>query len=129
MKYQCSNPECNKTFIHTAKAVNYSFPKTTGITTDYIETAVCPHCGSKNYDETTQAPVVQVQVESVYIYDLTSGPQTALDALLAQGYVIVNRYSKQYHLEKPKSAPIDANPTLKDVIKAGIEQAKQEASQ
>lgn len=66
---------------------------------DFLETYVCPFCQTKEFEEVKEAdPAVQ----NVYIYELGTGPQTALDALLADGYVIVNRYSKQYHLEKPK---------------------------
>ena len=60
---------------------------------------VCPDCGNRNIVEYTEPAS---EVANVYIYDLGSGPQTELDGLLAQGYVIQNRYSKQYHLEKPK---------------------------
>ena len=40
-------------------------------------------------------------IEAVYIHDLTTGDQTNLTYLLSEGWVIVNRYAKQYHLEKP----------------------------
>jgi hypothetical protein len=66
-----------------------------------LEVSVCPFCQSKTFDE-YQEPVANV--ESVYIYELTSGPQLGLDKLLADGYVIVNRYAKTYSLEKLKVA-------------------------
>ena len=69
---------------------------------NFIEFKVCPVCPHNNaiIEETVETTI---NVESVYIYELTTGPQTALDALLAQGYVITNRYAKAYHLEKPKA--------------------------
>lgn len=91
MKYACLT--CKKSFIHTAQLTNY------GKDHELIETNVCPFCQSKEYEEVKEADTA---VQNVYIYELGTGPQTALDALLADGYVIVNRYSKQYHLEKSK---------------------------
>jgi hypothetical protein len=96
MKYQCLNENCKKTFMTPAK-------KTETLTENITqETSVCPHYQSVNYEEAQLQPLAQPQIESVYIYDLTSGKQEALDKLLSEGYVIVNRFSKQYHLEKPK---------------------------
>ena len=94
--YQCN--ACGRTFNHPAKQT-LRLPSNSIGERDFLETYVCPFCNSKEYKEYTDP---QPEVSNVHIYDLTSGPQTALDALLAQGYVIVNRYSKQYHLEKPK---------------------------
>jgi hypothetical protein len=66
-----------------------------------FEVHCCPFCQSLNFDE---IPTIEKQVEAVYVHDLTAtGPQTDLDGLLAQGYVIVGRYAKQYILEKAKS--------------------------
>jgi hypothetical protein len=70
---------------------------------NWIESKQCPECGSIHFTEYTE-PIIPATVESVYIYDLTSGPQTELNGLLAQGYVIINRYAKTYSLEKPKVA-------------------------
>lgn len=64
-----------------------------------IEKSVCPFCQSLEYAEYTEP---ELQVEAVYVYDLTTGPQTELAGLLAQGYTIKNRYAKQYILEKLK---------------------------
>jgi hypothetical protein len=118
MKYQCET--CKKTFIHPAKVTEntYSQPQKivdnttagtinltefTSLVLKAVETPTCPHCKSKEYVEFVE-PIVTEEIANVYIYDLTNGPQTDLDGLLAQGYRIVNRYSKQYHLEKPKEA-------------------------
>jgi hypothetical protein len=105
MNYQCE--KCKKVFIHPAKHVHFLEPKdiavdedTTIKAGDTVETDVCPFCFSKDFSECAD----NQDVSNVYVYDLTSGPQTELDGLLALGYRIVNRYSKQYHLEKPKEA-------------------------
>jgi hypothetical protein len=70
------------------------------VPSEILETDVCPFCQSKTFTEYVE-PVEVEQVENVYVYELGSGPQTVLDGLLAQGYRIVNRYAKAYHLEKP----------------------------
>jgi hypothetical protein len=77
-----------------------------------LEVSVCPFCQSKTFDE-YQEPVANV--ESVYIYELTSGPQLGLDKLLADGYVIVNRYAKTYSLEKLKVV-IPKGETIEEII-------------
>ncbi len=119
MKYQCLS--CKKTFIYASKQIITNAPVTyldlrESQTTDArlkaelekkvevtntIEHQVCPFCGSKEFDEFVEQKPIE-EVSNVYIYELTNGPQTELDGLLNQGYKIVNRYSKQYHLEKPK---------------------------
>jgi hypothetical protein len=66
-----------------------------------IEKSVCPECNSIHFTEYVEP---SNKVQNVYVYDLTSGPQTTLDALLAQDYDIVARYAKAYHLEKKKPA-------------------------
>ena len=104
MQYQCDKEHI---FIHPAKIsdlttgiVNTDGALTRTITNQKIlEYHVCPFCMSLNLKEYVE-PTTEVQ--NVYIYDLTSGAQTKLDELLAEGYVIVNRYAKAYHLEKPK---------------------------
>jgi hypothetical protein len=105
MKYCCLN--CNRIFLHPAKLIEtqpsamFSDGSRTKIGDAQTETSVCPICLNKTYEEIAE---VAEDIANVYIYDLTTGPQTALDHLLAEGYKIVNRYSKQYHLEKPKEA-------------------------
>ena len=95
--------KCDKghLFIHPAKATELHPADINGkIRADTVmESSVCPYCFSLDLElvEEQEPPV-----ENVYIYDLTSGPQTQLDGLLAQGYKIKNRYAKQYHLEKCK---------------------------
>jgi hypothetical protein len=108
MKYICKN--CQTLFIHPTKLIKNSFyevklnpttaankiPENLQTST---ETCVCPQCLSHNYDELTEN---QPEIANVYVYDLSSGPQSKLDELLSQGYKIAARYSKQYILEKPK---------------------------
>lgn len=120
MKYQCLNESCGKLFQHAARLTNYGFNFNDAanikqpvpymhpadfVTTAHLETYVCPYCGSRDIEEYTPEPLPQTveEIGNVYIYDLTSGAQTGLDKLLAEGYKIVNRYSKQYHLERPKA--------------------------
>lgn len=95
MKYYCKT--CNKQFLHAAKQILSGMT----ITEPVLEVYVCPFCQSKDFDELTEN---QTEIGNVYVYDLTSGPQTKLDELLAQGYKVAARYSKQYILEKPKEA-------------------------
>lgn len=95
----CGNPQCKRTFLYTAKLTTMPNDQ------DMLEQQVCPYCNSVDFQEEPVIiqQIVQPQVESVYIYDLSTGKQEALDKLLSEGYMIVNRFSKQYHLEKPKS--------------------------
>jgi len=110
MKYECLEETCKKQFLFPAKISKPLTEKsgtvilqTMAVQGDMIETHVCPYCQSLNIQETT-APTQGIA--NVYIYELTTGAQTELDKLLAAGYQIVNRYSKQYHLEKPKPAEV-----------------------
>lgn len=87
----CTN--CQKRFIYASIKVEMLESST-------LETHVCPYCQSIDLTEAPLETVQPVSVEAVYVHDLTSGNQEALNKLLAEGYVIVNRYAKQYHLEK-----------------------------
>jgi len=119
--FECQNPNCAKQFHYAAKYTvhQYSKPEVkeqigTIITVEpivlsTIEEFLCPFCKSKEFTEYIPPTPTQEEIANVYIYDLTSGAQTALDALLAQGYRIQQRYAKQYFLEKPKTSPIEAN--------------------
>jgi len=113
MKYQCLNEICGKLFLYPAKRET-----TTPITEVKLEVHVCPYCGSIDIEEYTPEPLAQTveEIANVFIYDLTTGAQTQLDKLLADGYKIVNRYSKQYHLEKPKAKPIESAYTNMDQL-------------
>lgn len=117
MQYQCAM--CKAVFLHPAKLV-ITNPTTDKNVIDVFEVSTCPHCKSIEY---TEAPPAESQVESVYIYELTTGSQTELNGLLAQGYVIVNRYAKVYHLEKDVSKGSFKNPDPDD-NKVFMEQAE-----
>jgi hypothetical protein len=108
---------CKKTFIYPAHVTeitpsfqapnSYAPPNwttsATPMVTDckQVEYTVCPYCRSLDI-QTKEETVPQETVAKVYVYELTTGAQTELDKLLAEGFRIVNRYSKQYHLEKLK---------------------------
>lgn len=115
MKYQCNNPNCKKSFLHTAQLTNY------GKDHELIETNVCPFCQSKEYTEFVEPAE---EISSVKSVDLAQ-----VDDYLKLGYKVKELHAKTATLVKMETAPKDANLTLKDVIKAGIEQAKQEAPQ
>jgi hypothetical protein len=106
--YECLEEKCKKQFLFAAKIIApikkidwregpNIVEVTAGVATK--ETHQCPYCGSLNIQE---AKSTVEDIANVYIYELTTGAQTELDKLLAQGYQIVSRFSKQYHLEKPK---------------------------
>lgn len=105
MRFQCQNPECSnpntqKLFHYTAKDIVCVDDSTLS----FRETMICPYCQSKDFIEYTEPAPVQEEIQNVYVHDLTTGAQTKLDELLAQGYKIQARYAKQYFLEKPKES-------------------------
>jgi hypothetical protein len=130
MKYQCLN--CDKLFVYPAKLISVGLNGNHHLETaptafmhpaDYVITStvevhVCPYCNSSDIEEYTPAPLPQTveEIANVFIYDLTTGAQTQLDRLLADGYKIVNRYSKQYHLEKTKAKPTESAYTNPDML-------------
>lgn len=95
MRFKCLNPECGKLFVYAATANEWK--ETTSVS---LEKHVYPYCQSLTFSEYTEQPEAQAPVEAVYVYDLTTGMQDGLNKLLAEGFEIVNRFSKQYHLEK-----------------------------
>jgi hypothetical protein len=101
--HKCNNPECQKTFLYPAKKAFTPEPIGLNAKYDLLEIPVCPFCNSIDFQEAPPQPTQQQQVEAVYIYELTTGSQDKLNQLLADGFQIVNRFSKQYHLEKPKT--------------------------
>ena len=107
----CTN--CQKRFIYASIKVEMLESST-------LETHVCPYCQSIDLTEAPLETVQPVSVEAVYVHDLTTGNQEALNKLLAEGYVIVNRYAKQYHLEKPKAPKeqLAASQALSDLQEA-----------
>lgn len=131
MKFICLNESCGKLFVYpSVLTVTINQNPTVAVSNlavqgDNQQTHVCPYCLSPDIEEYIPAPEPQPveEIQNVYIYDLTTGPQTALDQLLAQGYQIVNRYSKQYHLEKPKAKPVE-HKELKEIIRDAMQEAK-----
>ena len=104
---------CKRTFIYPAKEtktlpmvkITYPFGCSTDEKTEthepiIIEKSVCPFCYEPDI-AVQEEPLQQEKIGNVYVYELTTGPQTELDKLLADGYVPMNRTSKQYVLEKP----------------------------
>lgn len=94
----CNN--CGKHFVFAAKQITSKEAFSTSGISEVLENYVCPFCLSIDIDVGKEE---SKQVEAVYIYELTVGNQEKLNALLADGFQIVNRFSKQYHLEKPKA--------------------------
>lgn len=104
MKYQCDQGHI---FLHTA---TYISGNKDAVATGEVQ--CCPFClKDTSIPNVCYTELAEENVANVYVYDLTTGPQTQLDQLLADGFKIVNRYSKQYHLEKPKAkvAPKDTD--------------------
>ena len=103
---------CKRTFIYPEKQITYQFngiddPKNAkfihpgdSVPISQIEKQVCPFCYEPDI-AVQEEPLQQEKIGNVYVYELTTGPQTELDKLLADGYVPMNRTSKQYVLEKP----------------------------
>ena len=127
-KFKSENPACGKLFHYAAKLTSTlsaseetaKVAEAQGLPLfDSIEVLVCPFCKSKEYTEFVDPVPAPEEIANVYIYELSSGPQTVLDGLLAQGYKIVNRYAKAYHLEKPK-AKLDA---IKPAIELTVDEA------
>ena len=116
--FKCQNPDCNQTFEYAGEVRQMAL---TPVNTPEITKTwrACPYCFSKRIVE--MAKEEKADVESVYIYELGLGHQTVLNDLLSQGYKIVNRYAKQYHLEKPK---LYINKDLDTIFKEGIREAK-----
>jgi len=91
---------------------------TAPVITSSIEESVCPECKTLKFSEFVEPTAT---VESVYVYELGTGPQTELNGLLAQGYVIVNRYAKAYHLEKPKAKVEQPDPDCQQALTEAAE--------
>jgi hypothetical protein len=87
------------------KGHEFLFPETAHVglsENEWTEFTICPDCDDYNRN-ISEVPDSAQAIGNVYVYELTTGAQTELDKLLADGYLIVNRYAKAYHLEKPKT--------------------------
>lgn len=99
MQYQC-----NEKHIFLFPDITHNGLVKDGVEWAWTETKVCPECGSHLLSEYVEV-VTEEQIENVLVIELTSGPQIAIDKALADGYVIKNRYAKNYVLEKCKPKP------------------------
>jgi hypothetical protein len=101
-KYQCLK-NSKHVFIHPAKTTTPVESEEGGhlsVGSSFVETYVCPFCKSLEFTEYIEP---EVGVESVSIYEMkNTGIQTELNKLLAEGYIIKERYAGKYFLEKPK---------------------------
>jgi len=91
MKLQCKNEKCGKTFLYTAKR-SLTIPQEKENEFDSIETHVCPFCKSPEFDEFVEPQPQIVSVKSVPIEDV--------DALIKEGYVVLEVYAKTCNLIK-----------------------------
>ena len=117
MKYQCDK---NHTF---------TFPVTVhaGTETNFIEYKRCPYCLSENLNISEYIePIIEEETANVLVIELTTGPQIAIDKALSEGYIIKNRYAKNYVLEKPKATPQQAEDKFTEDAKAAYAKLHQE---
>lgn len=101
--YQCSNPECTKTFLHTAKLTEYSTSADSGIVAkgilDSLDASVCPFCKSKAYTEIAETKGVNLQ----NISSMIDVNPNEVDPKLAEGYVVLESWQKNIRLVKLKT--------------------------
>jgi len=105
MKLQCKNEKCGKTFLYAAKkditkTIKVPLDGTSSIYTDEfetLETHVCPFCKSGEIDEYVEPQPQIVSVKSVPIEDV--------DALIKEGYVVLEVYAKTANLVKRAEKP------------------------
>ena len=93
MKFKCLNEKCNHPFIYAAKTIETTDAHPTTVT----ETYVCPYCLQKNFDEFVEPQPQIVSVKSVPIEDV--------DALIKEGYVVLEVYAKTANLVKREQKP------------------------
>ena len=124
--YQCSNPACNKVFLHTAKLVENQPVQNDPLgNTTTLESSVCPHCQSKAYSEVIEEK--QGAINLVDVVSLKDCAPNEVDVMLGQGYVVYQTWQKNVFVVKLKDkAPVSTSSKdeLGDIIKAGIEDAK-----
>ena len=92
MKYVCAT--CNKVFLHTAKYIDTKpTTKEHYILPDLVvESAVCPHCLSKEYSEYVEEESLVVSIKKV--------PHEEADKLIAEGYQPKEYYAKDVVMVK-----------------------------
>ena len=88
MKFKCLNKDCGKMFMYPAKTIESTDQHPTLVT----ETHVCPFCLQREFDEFVEPQPQIVSVKSVPIEDV--------DALIKEGYVVLEVYAKTCNLIK-----------------------------
>ena len=98
MRYQCLNESCKKVFMHPAKHTTTSTHNTMAtVVTEAMESSQCPHCYSLDYTEFVEPQPEIVSIKSVPIEDA--------DALIGQGYVVLEAFAKSVTLVKKEAKP------------------------
>jgi hypothetical protein len=115
--YQCSNPECGKQFMHTAKLIENGLMdgKVRIIADGSIESLVCPFCQSKAYTEVAeekQAGTIKLE-DIAKLIDCSPGEA---NNYLVQGYVLFQTWQKNVFLVKLKEKPAPAGESLAEMI-------------
>lgn len=97
---QCLNDKCKKQFRYPGKKVESQYNEAKRLEI-MIEIPVCPHCQSPFFLEAEKPEKVEIQPESVFVFQLgVHGEQKKITELISEGYVIIARYAKNYILEK-----------------------------
>src|SRR4030042_2645185 len=105
MRYHCLNESCKKVFMHPAKKTehNHFFPKggdlIPPVLSDQMEKHVCPFCHGLEFDE-----YVEPQQE---IQSIKSVPIEDADALITQGYVVLEAFAKTVTLIKKEAKKVE----------------------
>ena len=93
MKYKCLNEKCGKVFLYPARETATSTIVKDG-QDEYgtLETHVCPFCQGLELEEYTEPQPQIISVKSIPIEDA--------DALIKEGYVVLEVYAKTVNLVK-----------------------------
>jgi len=97
MKFKCLNEKCNHPFMYPAKKEVAKVGDEAREETIVIETSVCPFCQGLEFEEYTEPQPQIVSVKSVPIEDV--------DALIKEGYVVLEVYAKTANLVKREQKP------------------------
>jgi len=97
MKFQCLNPECKATFLHTAKTTEYLYSGDMSkdfihpedhVLLKMIEKPICPYCHGLTFEEYVE-PIIQDKIVSVKSVELDK-----VDEWISQGYEVKELYAK-----------------------------------
>ena len=97
MKFKCLNEKCNHPFMYPAKKEVAKVGDEAREETIVIETSVCPFCQGLEFEEYVEPQPQIVSVKSVPIEDV--------DALIKEGYVVLEVYAKTANLVKREQKP------------------------